>query len=115
AHGFDGGVVARFLRWAGGFVTGDWGESIVYAVPVRELVFDRLGASALLGLCAFAIMVPLSIAVGTVQAYREGGHTDRSLTVALMSLAAVPEFVVGVVLLIVFSLGLGWFPIQSSN
>ncbi|WP_341947627.1 ABC transporter permease [Microbacterium sp. LWH11-1.2] len=114
AHGLTGPVIERYFSWLIGFVTGDWGTSLIYGAPVRELVLERLGNSLFLGAVAFMILVPVAFALGALQARREGSRTDRALTVGLMSLASVPEFVVGVLLLIVFSLTLGWFPIQSS-
>lgn len=114
AHGLTGSPVGRYLSWLGGFVTGDWGTSLVYGAPVRDLVLGHLGNSLLLGALAFVVLVPVALTLGAIQARREGSRTDRSLTVVLMSLASVPEFVVGVLLLIVFSLFLRWFPIQSS-
>nr|WP_179609132.1 ABC transporter permease [Leifsonia shinshuensis] len=114
AHGLDGSIVERYLHWLGGFVTGDWGVSLIYAQPASELILGRLGNSLLLGLYAFVIVVPVAIALGAVQAYREGRRTDRLITVVLMSLSAVPEFVIGVVFLIVFSVWLGWVPVSSA-
>ncbi len=113
-HGLDGGIVERYLHWLGGFVTGDWGVSLIYAQPASELILGRLGNSLLLGLYAFVLVVPVAIALGAVQAYREGRRTDRFITVVLMSLSAVPEFVIGVVFLIVFSVWLGWVPVSSA-
>lgn len=114
AHGLTGPIIERYFSWLVGFVTGDWGTSLIYAAPVRELVLERLGNSLFLGAVAFVVLVPVAFALGALQARREGSRTDRALTIGLMSLASVPEFVVGVLLLIVFSLTLGWFPIQSS-
>ncbi|WP_375385169.1 ABC transporter permease [uncultured Microbacterium sp.] len=114
SHGLTGSVFERYLSWLFGFITGDWGTSIIYGAPVRELILGRLGNSLLLGAVAFVILLPLAFTLGAVQARREGSRTDRTLTIGLMSLASVPEFVVGVFLLIVFSLSLRWFPIQSS-
>ncbi|GAB3576094.1 ABC transporter permease [Leifsonia lichenia] len=114
AHGLDGGIVERYLRWLGGFVTGNWGTSLIYAQPASQLILGRLGNSLLLGLFAFVIMAPVAIALGAVQAYREGKRTDRTITVLLMSLSAVPEFVIGIVFLIVFAVWLGWVPVSSA-
>ncbi len=115
AHGLDGGLVDRYLSWLGGFVTGQWGTSLVYGEQVAPLVLERLGNSVLLGLYAFVILVPLAIGIGAWQARREGSRTDRAATVGLMSLASVPEFVVGVLLLIVFALIFPVLPIQSGD
>lgn len=115
ARGLDGSLLERYVSWLTGFVTGDWGTSLVYGEPVLGLVASRLGNSILLGLLAFVILVPLAIGIGAVQARREGSRTDRAITVGLMSLASVPEFVVGVLLLIVFALILPVLPIQSGD
>lgn len=114
-HGVTGGFVERYLGWLGGFVTGDWGQSIIYSQPVTELVLPRLVNSMLLGALAFALLVPIAIGLGAAQAYREGTRTDRALTTVFMSLAAVPEFVIGVLLLIVFAVVLAWVPVQSAG
>lgn len=114
-HGLVGPLLDRYLHWITGFVTGDWGESIVYGQPASELILSRLGNSLLLGLFAFVILVPIALALGALQAYREGGRTDRTITVLLLSLSAIPEFVIGVVLLIVFAVGLDWLPLQAGE
>lgn len=115
ARGLDGSIVERYATWFGGFVTGDWGTSIVYGEPVLGLILGRLANSVVLGLFAFIILVPLAIGLGAFQARREGSRTDRAFTVGLMSLASVPEFVVGVLLLIVFALIFPILPIQSGD
>ncbi|MCK8468764.1 ABC transporter permease [Microbacterium sp. KSW4-16] len=114
AHGLEGSVIEQYLGWAGRLLTGDWGTSIVYAVPVRELVLERAVNSLVLGLSAFVLLVPLALGLGALQARREGSRTDRGLTVGLMALTAVPEFVVGVLLLVGFALLVPLFPVQST-
>ena len=115
ARGLDGNIFERYGSWLVGFVTGDWGTSIVYGEPVFGLILGRLGNSVALGFFAFVLLVPLAIGIGALQARKEGSRTDRALTVGLMSLASVPEFVVGVVLLIVFALIFPVLPIQSGD
>lgn len=115
ARGLDGNLVERYFAWLVGFVTGQWGTSIVYGVPVFDLVLERLVNSIALGFLAFAILVPIAIVIGAVQASAEGSRTDRTLTIALMSLAAVPEFVVGVLLMIAFGIAFPILPIQSGD
>ncbi len=113
SNGLTGPVAARYLRWLRGFFTGNWGTSFVYDVPSRGLILGHLLNSALLGLYAFVMMVAVSLVLGTVQAYREGRRTDRAITISLMTLSSVPEFVTGVLLLIVFAVWLKSVPIQS--
>ncbi|NYD67691.1 ABC transporter permease [Agromyces atrinae] len=113
AHGVDAGVLERYIAWLAGFVTGDWGTSIVYATPTFDLVLGRLGNSMALGLLAFALLMPVAIGIGILQALCAGSRRDRASTVILLALAAVPEFVIGVVLLIVFAVAIPVFPVQS--
>lgn len=112
--GYDRPLVVRYLDFAGGFVTGDWGSSYALDVPIRPLVAERAWNSILLGFYAFLLMAPIAIFAGVVAALREGRKTDRAITVGGLSLSATPEFVTGVILLIVFSVRLDWFPVTSS-
>jgi peptide/nickel transport system permease protein len=114
SNGLTGSVVTRYLHWLGGFLTGNWGTSFVYLVPSRGLVLGHLLNTALLGLYAFVLLVPLSVILGSVQAYREGRRTDRAITITLMSLSSVPEFVIGVLLLVVFAVWFKIVPVQSA-
>jgi peptide/nickel transport system permease protein len=114
SNGLSGPVAERYWHWLNGFFTGNWGTSFVYLVPARELVLGRLVNTLLLGLYAFVLMVPISIAGGAIQAYREGRRTDRTITISLMSLSSVPEFVTGVVLLLIFAVWVKAFPVQSA-
>ncbi|MDR5700835.1 ABC transporter permease [Agromyces aerolatus] len=115
AHDVGGGLFAEYAGWLGGFVTGDWGMSLVYGVPVRALVLERFVNSVLLGLLAFAILVPVSIGIASVQARVEGARVDRALTVVIMAIAAVPEFVVGVLLLIALAVVLPVLPVRAAD
>jgi peptide/nickel transport system permease protein len=114
SNGLAGSIVARYLHWLTGFFTGNWGTSFVYVAPSRGLVLGHLANSALLALYAFVLLVPVSVILGSVQAYREGRRSDRAVTIALMTLSSVPEFVVGVLLLIVFAVWLKAVPVQSA-
>lgn len=115
AHGTGVGPLEGYATWLGGFVTGDWGVSLVYEVPVFDLVVERLGNSILLGLLAFAILVPLALGIGALQARAEGTRADRAATVGLMALASVPEFILGVVLLVAFALVVPIVPVRASD
>jgi len=114
SNGLTGSVVMRYLHWLGGFLSGNWGTSFVYLEPSRGLVLGHLLNTALLGLYAFVLLVPLSVILGSIQAYREGRRTDRAITITLMSLSSVPEFVIGVLLLVVFAVWFKIVPVQSA-
>lgn len=111
--GNDRALPVRYADWVGGFVTGDWGDSALLNTPVRPLVLDRLGNSLVLGLFALVLIVPFSIAFGVLAALHHGKALDRVISVSGLSLIALPEFVAGVILLVVFAVKLGWFPVSS--
>lgn len=114
-NGLDGPVWSRYVHWLAGFVTGQWGTSFVYQVPSGPLILGHLGNSVLLGVYAFVLMVPAAVVLGTIQAYWEGRRTDRAITVALMAVSALPEFVVGVLLLTLFAVVLHAVPVQAGS
>jgi peptide/nickel transport system permease protein len=111
--GNDRPLPVRYADWVGGFVTGDWGDSALLNAPVRPLVLERLGNSLVLGLFALVLIVPFSIAFGVLAALHHGKALDRIISVSGLSLIALPEFVAGVILLVVFAVKLGWFPVSS--
>lgn len=112
-RGLDGSTFDRYVAWLTGFVTGDWGTSLTFAVPVRPLILERLANSVLLGLYAFVLVAAVGICVGVYQAFRHGRRADRAATVWMVSISSVPEFAIGTVLLVVFSVFLGIFPVYS--
>jgi peptide/nickel transport system permease protein len=111
--GNDRPLLVRYGEWIGGFVTGDWGESQLLNTPVRPLVTERLKNSLILGGFALLLIVPLSIGLGVLAALHYGKFLDRLISVTGLSLLALPEFVAGVILLVVFAVELGWFPVSS--
>jgi peptide/nickel transport system permease protein len=114
SNGVTGSVAVRYVHWLGGFFAGHWGTSFIYLVPSRPLILGHLENSAFLALYAFVLLVPVAVILGSVQAYREGKRSDRAITIALMALSSVPEFVIGVLLLVVFAVGLKLVPVQSA-
>lgn len=111
--GADAPLYERYLTWAGDFVTGDWGESLVLEVPVLPTVMDALGNSLLLAGFALALIVPTSIVVGVFAGLRRDTLLDRTITVSTLSMTVIPEFVSGVVLLYVFAVWLKWLPVSA--
>jgi peptide/nickel transport system permease protein len=112
--GVDRPLPVRYVDWVSEFVTGDWGDSALLNTPVRPIVLDRLGNSLILGLFALALIVPVSIGFGVVAALNYGRPLDRIISIAGLSLIALPEFVIGVLVLVVFAVKLGWFPASST-
>lgn len=103
-------IYERYADWAGGFVTGDWGESLLYKDAVLPLVMRALGNSLLLATFALVLIVPTSIAVGVFAGLRRDSFVDRIIVVSTLSMTVIPEFVSGVILLYVFAVWLKWLP-----
>ena len=111
--GADQPLPVRYWNWAGDFVRGDWGMSPVQNVEVRPYVLGRFKNSLILAAFAFVLIVPLSITFGVVAALNYGKALDRFITITGLSVIALPEFVMGVFLIVVFAVQLGWFPVIS--
>ena len=104
----------RYFRWLGDLVRGDLGHSIVYRQDVSDLIVTRLGTTAaLVGLATIVIAV-VGIGLGLIAALK-GGLADQIVNVVATLGLSTPVFVVGVALISVFSVGLGWFPTNGSG
>jgi peptide/nickel transport system permease protein len=108
--GTDQPLLTQYWTWISGAATGDLGQSVNYSRPVSELLGRAIVNSAKLGIVAFVMVVPLALLGGVVAALRRGRLTDRVITVGGLSATVIPEFVSGIVLIIVFAVWLGWFP-----
>lgn len=94
---------------------GDLGWSIARSAPVSELILDRLPWTVGLLLVSILISAVVGSALGIVAGWIPGGARDRLLTALMAALAAVPEFLVAIGLLLVFAIGLGWFPLAGGR
>ena len=95
---------ARYLHWAGGMLTGDFGRSYTYKVPVAELVADRIGVSLPLALIALALSTLIAIPAGLVGAARAGRAPDLAVMAATQVGLAVPNFWFAMLLVLAFAL-----------
>ncbi len=112
--GYDEPLPQRYRDLVSGYATGDWGTSPVLNTEVRPLVLERFKNSLILAAFAFVLIVPFSIFMGVVAALHHDRWPDRAISVTGLSLIALPEFVTGVILLVVFAVELGWFPSTSN-
>ena len=114
-YNLDDPAWLQYLKWLGGFVTGDLGQSIRLQVSVADAISQRLGIT--LALCAVAFVLALAVAVplGVHSAVRAGGWADRSASgLAIVGLSA-PTFAVGLLLLYVFAYYLPLFPVYGAG
>jgi peptide/nickel transport system permease protein len=112
--GLDRPVIVRYVEWLGNILRGDLGVSTRFKEPVNEIIWDRLGNTAILAAIAFAIIVPASILLGVAAGTREGSILDRTISLGAIVTTSVPEFASGVFLASVFVIWLGWLPGTST-
>lgn len=112
--GLDRPFPVRYLEWIGNALQGDFGFSTKYRKPVNEIIWDRLGNTALLAAIAFAIIVPASIVFGILAGMREASALDRTISISSIVTTSVPEFAMGVFLSSILVLWLGLLPGTST-
>jgi peptide/nickel transport system permease protein len=110
----DDSVISQYLQWAKGVVTGSFGTSASTQQPVSELLSERVGNTLFLVFIASAVAIPLSIALGVWMAMKRDKTVDVVGSTVTLVLAALPEFVIGIGLVLLFATGLfHWFPAVS--
>lgn len=114
AHGYMEPLWFRYLSWLGNFITGDFGESIRFKVPVADVLWPRLWNTAILGFWTFAVMIPLSLVLGVLAGMREGSALDRTISVGSIVTTSIPEFASAVFLAAIFVFWLGLLPGTST-
>jgi peptide/nickel transport system permease protein len=109
-NGYFDPLYERYFRWLGDFIRGDFGESTRFKVPVGEILWPRLGNTAILGFAVMAVVVPLSLTLGVLAGMKEGSTLDRSISISSIFFTSIPEFASAVFLAAVFVFWLGWLP-----
>jgi peptide/nickel transport system permease protein len=100
----------RYLYWLGGVVHGDLGESLRMQQPVRALIADKLPVTLELACIAFLIALAIGIPAGVVSAVRRGTAWDYGANVVALWGLSTPNFWLGIMLILLFSVTLGWLP-----
>jgi peptide/nickel transport system permease protein len=96
-------AVSQYFHWLGGVITGNFGTSAATEQPVSSLISARILNSAFLVLVSALIALPLSIGLGVWMAVKRDKATDHILSLTTLSLAALPEFVIGIGLIVLFA------------
>ena len=109
-YGVDQPIVARFRDWLTAAMQGDFGYSRTLHRPVLEVIAPALLNTLLLTGTAFAISTVLAIGLGTVAAVRRGSWVDRGINLFAYAGISIPSFWLGLVLIYVFAVSLGWLP-----
>jgi len=111
--GLDQPLLAQYLSWLGGIVTGDLGVSQLTGTPVIDELVEKAEVTIPLGLMAMAVAMVIALPLGVLSAMRRGRPDGTALSVGAQALAAVPVVWAGMMLVIVFAVWLGWLPAQG--
>ena len=108
--GLDRPAWVRYVTWILGMLHGDFGTSYTYSVPVAELIGQRVMVSVPLAIMAMLFSTSIAIPVGVAAAARRGRGTDAALMGVAQIGVALPNFWLGLLLILLFALTLPWFP-----
>ncbi len=111
--GLDDPLPVQFIRWSGGVLQGDLGISIFSNEPVAKLIMERLEPTVSLSLTTIVFAVVIAVSFGVLAAWRAGTLIDRALMGFSVLGFSVPVFVVGYLLIYLFSINLRWLPVQG--
>ena len=107
--GLDVPKTRRYLAWAGGMLSGDFGISYTYRVPVGQMIADRMWVSLPLALMALTLSTVIALPVGLYAANRRGGRGDMAVMGLTQLGIAVPNFWFAMILVVIFAINLRWF------
>lgn len=109
--GLNDPFMVQFSNWSTSVLSGDLGTSMIYRIPVSEVIGERFTNSIILMLVAWSLSGIIGFVLGVVSAMKKGTWLDRLIQWYCYTLASTPTFWMGLLMLIVFSVWLGWFPI----
>jgi peptide/nickel transport system permease protein len=99
----DASLVSRYFDWLGGLLQGDLGTSLATGLPVSDLIKNSVINSAMLVFLAAVVMIPLAFAIAMISVHYRRKRPDTVIQTILLAMAGLPEFVIGVLLLALFS------------
>jgi peptide/nickel transport system permease protein len=108
--GLDKPVYVQYLLWLGNIFQGDLGTSIFFQTPVLSVIADGAETSIFLALMTMSWVILFGVPIGVISATRHGSWIDQLASGAAMFAASVPTFWLGLYLILIFAVGLGWLP-----
>jgi peptide/nickel transport system permease protein len=108
--GLDVPLLPRYALWVAGLVSLHLGNSYTYGIPVTQLLSDRLQVTLPLAGLTMVLSVAIGIPLGVAAAARQGRLPDTAIMTSVQSVKSVPDFWLGVIFILLFSLRLHWFP-----
>ena len=112
--GLDQPLHIQYVKWLSAMFTGDFGYSFSQTRPVRDVLLGFLPNTVTLSLAALFVAFLFGVVLGTVQAVRQYSALDSGLSVALLFFYSMPSFWLALMLILVMSLMLGWFPVSGT-
>ncbi len=113
--GLDRPAYIRYLDWVSGLLRGDLGQSLFLSQPVKDVMRPRIMNSVILAGVALGLAVPIGITLGVVAGLAADRWPDQAVSFASLLLVSAPEFVSGILLIVVFSLWLDILPAASAT
>ena len=115
ALGLDRPLPVRWMGYIGGLLHGDLGQSLVQARPVASLIGERLPATLAMAFAAFLVVLCIAFPLGTLAARFKGGNLDRLAGLFALAGQSMPNFWLGPMLVLLFSIRLGWLPVSGNE
>jgi peptide/nickel transport system permease protein len=111
--GLDAPLPVQLVRWYGRLVQGDLGQSIFLRKPVTDAILDRVEPTLLLTVSAIVIAIIIGVPAGVIAAHHHNKTTDQVLMVLALMGVSIPNFLLGLLFILFFSVWLGWFPVAG--
>lgn len=113
AMGLNEPILTQYFTWIGKVFQGDLGVSLISGVPVLDMVSQRIGPTISIAVLTIIIAVVVAVPMGVIAAWRQRSWIDYLVMSFSVLGFSVPVFLVGYVLLLIFAVNLGWFPVQG--
>ncbi len=114
-YGLDRPIHVQYVKWLGNLLQGDLGESFRYRRPVADLIAERIPYTLLLTIPALLVDALIGMGLGIISAVKQYTRTDKTLTLGSLVIYSVPGFWLALMLVLVFSVHLGWFPTSQTR
>ena len=113
AMGLNQPLHIQFITWVGQLLRGDLGTSLISNTPVAAMIADRMGPTLAIALLTIIMSVLLAVPMGVLAAWKHRSAADYAVMAFSVLGFSIPVFVIGYIFILIFSLKLGWFPVQG--
>jgi peptide/nickel transport system permease protein len=108
--GLEDPIPVQYLRWASAYIKGDWLQSYSAKIPVRDYVMSRLPTTLMISGSAFLLSILVAVPIGVLSALKQYSLFDQAATTFAFLGFSIPTFFSGILMILIFSVYLGWFP-----